>query len=121
MEKGFQEQIGKVLGAMQKLVSHCLHRSTVSLLMLFKRGHFERISDRSGQLEKFDDLAKEALKHRNFRYEERRDWKSKPGPPAGGLFRPKPRNSLVLTESTMVDAYNLAGQNKTFLLRLSIL
>ena len=81
-------------------------------LMVFQRSYFERIGARSGELEEFDELARKALEERELRYKEWKAWKPNPVPLTGTRrwLRPKPRDSPALTEETMTDAYNLAGQ-----------
>ncbi len=79
---------------------------------LFKRGFIERIIVRSGKLEEFDQLAKKALGERRLRHEEWKAWKARPTPAAGVRLLSKPRNSPVPTESTMITAFDRAGQIK---------
>jgi len=80
----------------------------------------ERITARSEQLEEFDELAREALESRKLRHEELKTRKPKPVPSTSVWLWPKARNEPVPTESTMVTAYNLAGQRRVSLLRLAI-
>ena len=80
--------------------------------MPFKRGHIERISARSRKLEEFDELARKALGERRLRYEGWQAWRSKPAPSSGVRFLSKSKNTAAPTESTMVAAYDRAGQIK---------
>ena len=88
--------------------------------MIFKGGHYERITACSEKLEEFDELAREALENRKLRHEEWKTWKPKPAPSTGVRLWPRARKEPVSTESTMVTAYNLAGQRMVSLLRLAI-
>ena len=80
--------------------------------MTFKRGHSERISACVEKLEEFDKLARIALEERKLRYEEWKDRKPKPAPPASVRVWSKPRDMPAPTGSTMVAAYDLAGQTR---------
>jgi hypothetical protein len=80
--------------------------------MPFKRGHVERFSARSRKIDEFDEFARKALRKRKLRYEEWKAWKPKPAPPASVRLLSRSRNSPAPTESTMVAAYERAGQIK---------
>ena len=89
--------------------------------MPFKRRYLGLISTRSKKLEEFDELAMEALEQRKRRYEEWETRKLNPAPPNNVQWlRSKPRSSPAPTESTMVAAYDRAGQRGIPLLRLPI-
>jgi len=77
----------------------------------------KHLAARSEKLDEFDGLARKALNEREFRYKEWRAWKPEPVPPTptrtGRWLRSKPKNPPAppaQTESTVADAYNLAGQ-----------
>ena len=83
-------------------------------LMTFKRSYLERIGARVENVEGFDKLARDALEERKLRYEEWKDRKPKPAPPTGIRFWSKLRDMPAPTGSTMVAAYDLAGQSRVF-------
>lgn len=81
--------------------------------MSFKRGYFEQISARLGQLVKFDELVRQSLEQRKLRYEEWRTWRSDLINSTSVLrLKYKPRNSPAPSDSTMVAAYDSAGQSR---------
>ena len=86
--------------------------------MPFKQDHFGRIHTRSGQLEKFDQAARNALEQRKLQYFEWKVGKPRPASPTGVRLRARPRNPPVRTESEMGSAYGRAGQTTTALIRL---
>jgi len=88
--------------------------------MSCKAGHLERITACSEKLEEFDELARAALENRKLRHEEWKNWKPKPAPSTGVRLWVKAKKEPVQTESTMVTAYNLAGQRRVSFLRLAI-
>src|SRR6266404_2749511 len=87
--------------------------SLLTPLMPFKRVYFEQTNARLQQLEKFDELARKTLEQRKLRYEEWRTWRSDLINSTSVLrLKYKPRNSLAPNDSTMVAAYDHAGQSR---------
>lgn len=89
--------------------------------MSFKRGYFEQINARLEQLKGFDELTRKSLEQRRLRYEEWRTWRSDLINSISVLRLKHKRNSPAPSDSTMVTAYDLAGQSRIPFLKSTIL
>ena len=122
MEASLQSQVDAVFAATEELVSHHCIVSLSEPLILFQRGYFEHTSARSEQLQKFDELAKNALEQRKLRHDEWRTWKSDLIASTSLLrLKPKSRHSPRPNDAFMVAAYDLAGQSESHCLVSTII